>query len=81
MSKFASLFNPSCPHVHVAERSPCHAPTEVILALLVSHFVFELSDKEIVWNISGIRFPTVGKDGAKPELPLNVSFYRGSDCP
>ena len=46
-----------------------------MLALLLSHFVFELSDKPIVWNISGIRFPTVGIDGAKPELPLKVSLY------
>ena len=49
--------------------------TEVVLALLLSHFVFELSDKPIVWNISGIRFPTVGVDGTKPELPLRVSLY------
>ncbi|KAH9941813.1 cytochrome P450 [Epithele typhae] len=48
---------------------------KVILALLLSHFVFELSDKPIVWNISGIRFPTVGVHGVKPELPLKVSRY------
>ena len=52
-----------------------------MLALLLSHFVFELSDKPIVWNISGIRFPTVGVDGAKPELPLKVSLYRPSPSP
>ena len=46
-----------------------------MLALLLSHFVIELSDKPVVWNISGIRFPTVGIDGAKPELPLKVSLY------
>ena len=47
-----------------------------MLALLLSHFVIELSDKPVVWNISGIRFPTVGVDGTKPELPLKVSLYR-----
>lgn len=51
---------------------------EVVLSLLVSNFVFELSDKPIAWNISGIRFPTVGVDGSKPELPLKVSLYKGS---
>ena len=34
-----------------------------------------------MWNISGIRFPTVGVDGAKPELPLKVSLYRPSPSP
>ncbi|KAI0641561.1 cytochrome P450 [Trametes meyenii] len=46
---------------------------KVVLSLLLSHFVFEPSDKPVVWNISGIRFPTVGIDGTKPELPLKVS--------
>ena len=47
------------------------------LLLLIAEFVFELSDKPIVWNISGIRFPTVGAHGTKPELPLKVSLYKG----
>ena len=51
---------------------------EVVLSLLISHFTFEMSDKHIVWNISGIRFPTVGVNGTKPELPLKVSLYEGS---
>ena len=57
----------------------CHdVCAEVVLSLLISKFNFELSDKHIVWNISGIRFPTVGVDGTKPELPLKVSLYKGS---
>ena len=51
---------------------------EVILSLIISHFVLELSDKPIALNISGIRFPTVGVDGNKPELPLKMSLYKGS---
>ncbi|KAI0754390.1 cytochrome P450 [Daedaleopsis nitida] len=51
---------------------------KVVLSLLVSNFVFELSDKPIVWNISGIRFPTVGVNGKKPELPLRVSPFKAS---
>lgn len=45
-----------------------------MLALLLANFSFELSDKPIAWNISGIRFPTVGVNGKKPELPLKVSL-------
>ncbi|KAI0718795.1 cytochrome P450 [Cerioporus squamosus] len=51
---------------------------KVVLSLLISKFSFEMSDKPIVWNISGIRFPTVGVDGTKPELPLKVSLYKDS---
>ncbi|EIW54984.1 cytochrome P450 [Trametes versicolor FP-101664 SS1] len=47
---------------------------KVVLALLLANFSFELSDKPIAWNISGIRFPTVGVNGKKPELPLKVSL-------
>ncbi|KAI0763487.1 cytochrome P450 [Trametes elegans] len=50
---------------------------KVVLSLLLSSYVFELPDKPIVWNISGIRFPTVGVDGKKPEMPLKVSLYNG----
>ena len=63
---------------HVLRSTSAGAVAEVVLSLLVSNFVFELSDKPIAWNISGIRFPTVGVDGTKPELPLTVSLYRGS---
>ena len=48
------------------------------MSALLANFEFELSDKPIVWNISGIRFPTVGVNGKKPELPLKVSLYKGS---
>ncbi|KAI0631279.1 cytochrome P450 [Trametes polyzona] len=51
---------------------------KVVLALLLSNFSFELSDKPIAWNISGIRFPTVGVNGQKPELPLKVTLLAES---
>ncbi|KAI8972821.1 cytochrome P450 [Trametes punicea] len=51
---------------------------KVLLSLLLSNFTFELSDKPIVWNISGIRYPTVGPNGQKPELPLKVSRLQKS---
>ncbi|KAI0327588.1 cytochrome P450 [Cubamyces sp. BRFM 1775] len=52
---------------------------KVVLALLLSNFTFELSDKPIAWNISGIQFPTVGINGQKPELPLKVSRLAKSE--
>ncbi|KAI0355907.1 cytochrome P450 [Trametes cingulata] len=51
---------------------------KVILSLLLSNFAFELSDKPIAWNISGIRFPTVGVNSKSPALPLKVSLLRRS---
>ncbi|EJF59827.1 hypothetical protein DICSQDRAFT_108479 [Dichomitus squalens LYAD-421 SS1] len=50
---------------------------KVILCLLLSKFTLTPSDKEIHWNLSGVRFPTV--DGnSKPSMPMNVALYKGS---
>ena len=49
---------------------------EVVLAVLISNFTFELSDKEIVWNNAGVAYPSVGRESKKPELPLKVSPLR-----
>ncbi|KAI0761511.1 cytochrome P450 [Trametes elegans] len=48
---------------------------KVILCLLLTKFTFAPSDKPIVWNLSGIRFPTVGED-TKPALPMRVGLYK-----
>ncbi|KAH9885122.1 cytochrome P450 [Cubamyces lactineus] len=48
---------------------------KVILYLLLMKFTFALSDKPIMWNVSGVRYPTVGED-TKPSLPLRVGLYR-----
>lgn len=48
---------------------------EVVLSLMLLKFKFEPTNKEIKWNISGIRFPTVG-DATKPSLPLKLSMYK-----
>ena len=43
--------------------------------MLVSNFKFELpKDKDIVWNIAGVRYPTVGYENSKPEMPLKVTM-------
>ncbi|OBZ67636.1 Docosahexaenoic acid omega-hydroxylase CYP4F3 [Grifola frondosa] len=46
---------------------------KVVLSLLIASFTFELSDKPIVWNLAGVRYPTVGKDSKKPQMPLKVT--------
>ncbi|KAJ3534433.1 hypothetical protein NM688_g7137 [Phlebia brevispora] len=45
---------------------------KVILSTLLARFRFSPSDKDIVWNISGIVYPTVGKLSTKPSLPVMV---------
>ncbi|KZT73889.1 cytochrome P450 [Daedalea quercina L-15889] len=51
---------------------------KIVLAVLVSNFTFELPDKPIEWNVSGVWYPTVGKDGQEPRMPLKVGLYKGS---
>ncbi|TCD69766.1 cytochrome P450-dit2 [Steccherinum ochraceum] len=41
---------------------------KVILSTLLSSFKFSVSDKEIVWNMAGVRFPTAGKESIEPSL-------------
>ncbi|EPS94365.1 hypothetical protein FOMPIDRAFT_62504 [Fomitopsis schrenkii] len=45
---------------------------KAMLFVLLDAFSFAVSDKEIVWNIATVRYPTIGKDGMKPQLPLIV---------
>lgn len=46
-----------------------------MLSTLLPEFVFELS-KPIYWNMAGVRYPSVGRDSLKGELPLKVSLYK-----
>ncbi|KAI0737451.1 cytochrome P450 [Daedaleopsis nitida] len=46
---------------------------KVMLAVLLTSFCFEMSDKPIVWNYAGVAYPTIGKTSTKPEMPLRVS--------
>ncbi|KAI0754298.1 cytochrome P450 [Daedaleopsis nitida] len=50
---------------------------KVVLALLLMKFTFKTSDKRIVWNSSGIQFPSVA-NSSKPEMPLMVGLYKPS---
>ena len=45
---------------------------EVVLAVMLQCFKFRLSDKEIVWNLAGINYPTVGSKSTFAELPLKL---------
>lgn len=47
---------------------------EVVLNVLLQSFKFSPSRKanEVHWNVAAFRYPTVGKDSVKPELPLKV---------
>ncbi|KAI0329087.1 cytochrome P450 [Cubamyces sp. BRFM 1775] len=50
---------------------------KVILSVILPRFTFEKSEKPIVWNLSGVRYPAVGKYGGKACLPMKVSLYKG----
>lgn len=49
---------------------------KVVIAVLVSTFTFESTDKPILWTTASNMFPTVGKDGTRPELPLRVGLNK-----
>lgn len=49
---------------------------EVLLSLLLANFTFELSDKRIVWNFGGVRYPSVGQKGGE-----SFSTYDASRVP
>lgn len=39
---------------------------------MLMSFRFLPSDKEIYWNLAGINYPTVGKEGIKAEMPMKL---------
>lgn len=45
---------------------------EVVLAVLLPKFSFELSDQPITWNSSAVNYPTMGEENSKPEMLLKV---------
>ncbi len=48
---------------------------EVLLSLLLANFTFERSDKQIIWNFGGVRYPTVGQLGGNASLPMILRAY------
>ena len=67
-----SMFSLSRPPAHPIAQQ---CIVEVVLSLLLMKFTFAPSDKPIVWNIAGIRYPTVG-DATTPSLPMKVGLYK-----
>ena len=49
-----------------------HLVSEVVLAILLSSFTFELTDQEITWNSSAVMYPTMGEESTKAEMLLKV---------
>ena len=49
---------------------------EVVLAVLLRSFKFSLGDEDIVWNLAGVNYPTVGKSSIKASLPMKVEILR-----
>lgn len=49
---------------------------EVVLAVLLSHFTFELTEKRIWWNMATAQYPSGDPRGEHPELPLKVELVR-----
>lgn len=48
---------------------------KVVLAVLISTFTFEHSEKEVKWNLAGVVYPTVGNE-TNPSLPLKVGLVK-----
>lgn len=53
-----------------------HRIIEVVLAVLLASFTFELTEEPIVWNVAAVRYPTVGRESNQAEMPMKVRKYR-----
>ncbi|KAH9941852.1 cytochrome P450 [Epithele typhae] len=51
-----------------------------VLCLLLAKFTFAWSDKPVTWNLSNVRFPTVGNN-PKPSMPMMVGLYQPAPAP
>ncbi|KAH9941843.1 cytochrome P450 [Epithele typhae] len=49
---------------------------KVVLAVLLSTFVFELSDTPVHWNLAAIVYPSTELGGVKPEMPMKVRLLK-----
>ena len=47
---------------------------EVLLSTLIPKFKFSVAKNadDIVWNLSGVSFPTLGKESNTPTFPISV---------
>lgn len=49
---------------------------EVVLAVLLSTFTFDLTEKPIYWNMATVQYPSTDQHGAHPELPMKVGLLK-----
>ena len=42
------------------------------MSVMLRSFKFSLGEKPIFWNLAGVNYPTVGKDGDKPAMYLKL---------
>ena len=47
---------------------------EVLLSTLIPKFKFSVAKNadDIIWNLSGVSFPTLGKESNTPTFPISV---------
>ncbi len=45
---------------------------EIILSVLLANFKFSPAKAEVVWNMGGIKYPTVGHESDDPKMPMYV---------
>ncbi len=55
-----------------SDRYSTRPAVEIVLSELVANFAFELSDTPVVWNMSGITYPSVSVESTKSELWMKV---------
>ena len=53
-----------------------YSSSEVVLAILLTHFKFEDTGKPVAWNSSAVMYPTMGEKSTKPELLLMVKAIK-----
>ncbi|KAK7676942.1 hypothetical protein QCA50_020060 [Cerrena zonata] len=48
---------------------------KVVMAVLLESFDFSMPDngKDVVWNLAGVRYPTVGRESKFAEFPMKVT--------
>ncbi|KAI0764614.1 cytochrome P450 [Trametes elegans] len=46
---------------------------KVVLCELLVNFQFELSDKDVIWNLSHVSYPSTSVESTKPEMWLKVT--------
>ncbi|KAK7684461.1 hypothetical protein QCA50_012408 [Cerrena zonata] len=52
---------------------------KVVLSVLLDSFRVSMTDtgKSVIWNMAGIRYPTVGKESRDAEFPMNIMPVEG----